>query len=207
MQAIDALETLHYVGMTEMMGTEISLDMYQKRPGKMRMDIYVPSADMEITQAFDGDSTAWMMNPAAGGTQKIEGPQAASFRQRGLQFASLLLDLDAQGVSATFVADTTLDEQPMHHLALMTADSSITDVFLDAETYLIYKTVAEGVNPMSGEPAVQETQYIDYRPVNGVQIAHVNKIYINGLFFQELIFEDVKPNPDLDDSMFAYPDN
>jgi len=203
--AMKSLTSLRMTGEVYMpsVGMTMPLTITQKRPNKAHIRVEVPSAGMEVVNAYDGE-TAWQINPMMGGTQKVTGEQARTFREQA-DIDGILVDYAAKGYAVEYVGDADVKGTPAKKLRVIRPDSSEVFVYLDGTTFLQVKTEGEGADPMSGAKTTVETFISDYRDVDGRQMAFKMEVVMGGLPFQTVTMKDIKTNVAVDDALFAYP--
>ena len=203
--AFQALESVQMTGEVymPMAGMDMPMTITVKRPSKMRVDVKVPAMNMEVINAFDGE-TAWADNPMQGGLQKLPDDQAARFKEQA-DIEGILVNYEAKGYAVEYAGEAEIKGTPTQKLKVLRPDSSEIFVYLDAETFLQIKMESEAPNPMTGGTAQVETFMSDYRPVNGVQMPYSMEVVMDGQSFQTITFSEIKANVETDDAIFMYP--
>jgi len=161
------------------MGLTGSLTMYQKEPNLMRMEAEVMG--MTITQAFDGEK-AWMINPQTGAAEELP-PEAAD---------------DIRGKEQINGKDYFVLEQAF-------SDGFKATLYIDPDTYLVYKTKARTTNQM-GIEVEAETIMSEYKKIEGMPVPQKLTILQDGEEFMTMTITEVKFNTGLEDSFFKIPD-
>ena len=117
------------------MGLDGAITVYQKEPNKSRFDIEVMG--MVITQACDGE-TAWMINPQTGMTEEMP-EQAAEYMKRESLGNSVYLDPKKFGITFTFKGKENIEGKDYLVLEQAYADGFTSTMFIDPDTYLVFK--------------------------------------------------------------------
>ncbi len=180
------------------MGLSGALTIYQKEPNKSRFDIEVMG--MVITQACDGE-IAWMVNPQTGMTEEMP-EQAAEYMKRESLGNSVFLDPKKFGITFTYKGKENIEGKDYLVLEQAFADGFTTTMFIDPETYLVFKGKGKTLNNMGAEVEA-ETFFSDYKEVDGLMIAHSLLSFQDGEEFMTLTITEVKFNSELEDSLFA----
>lgn len=181
------------------MGLSGTITMYLKEPDKSRQDIEVMG--MVITNAYDGEM-AWMINPQTGSSEELPEEQAAESRRGALsQGNSLMLNPEKFGAKFTFKSKEKVDDKDCLVLLLTHGDGHEVTIYVDAKTYLTYKTVQITSGQMGGE-VEQEMIFTDYKKVDGLNFAHTFTILQDGEEFAIMTATEVKINSGLEDSLF-----
>jgi len=181
------------------MGLSGTMTMYQKEPNKSRQDIEVMG--MVITNAYDGE-VAWMVNPQTGSTEELQEDMAAEARRSALnQGNSLMLNPEKFGAKYSFKAKEKVEDRDCLVLTLLFADGHEVTMYVDAQTYLLYKTVQMSSGQMGGE-VEQEMIFTDYKKVDGYVYPFTVTIIQDGEEFGIMTATEVKINTGLEDSLF-----
>lgn len=180
------------------MGLSGALTIYQKEPNKARFDIEVMG--MVITQACDGE-IAWMVNPQTGMTEEMP-EQAAEYMKRESIGNSVFLDPKKFGITFTYKGKENIEGKDYLVLEQAFADGFTTTMFIDPETYLVFKGKGKTLNNM-GVEVEAETFFSDYKEVDGLMVAHSLLSFQDGEEFMTLTITEVKFNSELEDSLFA----
>jgi outer membrane lipoprotein-sorting protein len=154
---------------------------------------------MVITQAFDGE-TAWMVNPQTGSSEEMP-EQMAEFMKRDSMGDAAYLNPAKYGITYTAKGKETVDGKECFVLEQKYSDGYAATMYIDAKTYLIYKTKGMNLNQM-GVEVEQENVMTDYKKVNGLMSPHTMTMYQDGEEFMVFTLEEVKYNTGLEDSFF-----
>ncbi len=185
------------VAQTGMSGT---MTIYYKKPDKLRQDIEVRGA--VFTSLFDG-KTAWRTNPQTGSIEELSGKDIKKARRNALDYSyAALLHPERFGIFYTFKNRGNIGSKDYFVLKQTFPDSSTTALYVDSQTYLIYKTKTTSKNPMTGMEAESETIVSGYKKVDGVLVAHTITVSYDGVEFATIAVTGVKLNRGLEDSLF-----
>lgn len=179
------------------MGINGSATMYMKEPNMVRLDMEFMG--MMITQAFDGE-TAWGINPQTGVAEDMP-EELAEVMKTGSYGNSALLNPAKYGIKYTYKGKETIEGKDYLVLDRDHSGGDTIVLYIDPETYLIYKMKQNSFDEMMAE-VVEETVMSDYKKVEGVMTAHVITILRDGTEFAVLTLTDVKFNSGLEDSFF-----
>jgi outer membrane lipoprotein-sorting protein len=171
-------------------GTRGSMTLYKKEPNKMRMDSRV------VIKATDGE-TAWdnICGPGPGGTREMHGERAKAFNRNALGYDALLhpekygIIYSYEGKDYSYEGREKIEGKKDYFVLEQTfSDGHKTTLYVDSETYLIYKTNGEIMS--------------DYKKVDGVVLAHSITVFRKGEVSTKRTFTEVKFNTGLEDSLF-----
>ncbi len=181
------------IAMAGMSGT---LTMYHKEPNKMRMDFEMMG--MVITMAYDGEA-AWWINPQTGATEEMPADQAEGIVRQAWG-NDILLNPDKHGVTYELKGKETLEGKEYYVLEQGFPDGWKMKFYLDAQTYLPYKSVSKQLS--MGVEVEAEAFLSDWKKVDGVMTAHTLKTYQSGEEVMTMSFTEVKYNTGIEDSLF-----
>lgn len=175
---------------------KIAATSYVRYPGEFRVDAQGP--DGLRIQTFDAGS-AWISD----GVTADDAP--AAFRQSlqaGVQRdgIALLLALADDRIQARRVPDVTVKGRPMPAIEADLAAGRVTIAFDPSTGLLAYQRYGGS----AGEPTTEET-FTDYRPVQGLQIAHHASVRREGQPPLQRIVRTFEVNVPLDAAFFKKP--
>lgn len=180
------------------MGLEGEFTFYQKEPNKLRIDAEVMG--MTVTQAFDGDM-CWWFNPQSGVTEDMPENMAEGFKRDALGNGALLHP-EKHGIIFTYKGKEKLEDKDHHVLIQTFSDGWEGTLYINAETYLLYKSTGVGPNDM-GVEVENENFSTDYKKVDGMMIAHTMTTYQDGEEYITLTITETKFNTGIEDSLFV----
>lgn len=198
-KALEAVKDSTYSGTAELIqfGMNGTFTMYHKEPNKMRMDFEVMG--MVITQAYDGE-TAWQVNPQTGTDEIMNEQQAAEMKRQALG-NDALFNPSKYGISYELKPKEKVNDKEYVVLDQVFKDGYRNTMYLDPDTYLIYKTKAKTVSP-AGTEVESETIMSDYQKEGDLSVAKSMTIYQAGQEFMRLKIAKVAFNSILDDIQF-----
>ncbi len=203
-EKIRATETVRMTGAVtarnatgqEMKATMVIL---AKRPNLMRRETTISGQSTVL--AFDG-KTLWMSRgelPA----QQLPGPQSA-YAMQDAEFDSVFVDYKEKGVKIALSGKETLDGQPVYHLKVTKKSGPVQDFYLDAQTGLEKKIIAQVAAP-DQQPITFVTEMSDYRDVDGRQVPFKTQQMQNNVPVSTVTLEKVEFNVPADESLFRMP--
>lgn len=177
-------------------GMSGNLNIYQKEPDKMRMDIEIQN--MVITQAFDGVK-GWRTDPMSGATVEMSESETRDFKKQAMGNDSLL-NPEKFGITFAFKGKEKIQDKEYLVLEQSYADGQKITMYLDPITYLTYKAKAK-VNQM-GTEIDQETIFGDYRKEGDSMTAHTMTVFQSGTEAVKMTFAKFTFNTGIEDSLF-----
>jgi len=184
-------------------GMELPMTVYARRPNHTRQELDVKGA--KLVQAFDG-TTGWIVNPLAGSEtpQEMPAPLVQMMRNTA-DFDGPLVNYKQKGHAIELVGRDKVGETDVHHLKITLKSGDVQHSYLDATTGVELKKTQE-VDLGTGEQQTLETRMSDYRPVNGVMVAHAITQLMNGKPVADMTIDRVEFNAsDVQDSLFRMP--
>ena len=179
------------------MGMSGQTTRYHKEPNLFRMDIEVMG--MVITQAYDGE-IAWALNPQTGISEEMPELQAEYFKRDTLGFVAIL-NPKKYGISFAYKGKEKIEDKEFLVLEQSYSDGYTITMYIDAKTYLPYKTKATALDQMMMETET-ESYMTDYREIDGVMTAFQMNIFQGCEEFIVFIASEIKYNTGLEDSFF-----
>jgi len=198
-KALEAIKSTTLSGSMQIVQMNItgSLTMSQKEPNKVRMDIEMMG--MTFTQGYDG-TTAWFTNPQTGATEEMPEKQAKYFKRQALG-RDALLNPKKLGITYKFKGKEKINEKEYLVLEQIHPDDFTVTIYVDAQTYLTYKSKATTLNQVEAE-VESESITSDYKKVEGVMVPHSITTFQDGQEFMKMTITEITFNSDLEDAFF-----
>ena len=197
--ALEKIADITLTGTIEIvsMGISGSMTMYRKEPNKARMDMEFMG--MVVTQAYDGEN-AWGVEPSTGSIQDMPEDQAMELKRMALGNDSILHP-EKHGITFTYKGKETIEGKDYILLEQAYDDGHKETLYLDAKTYLLYKTKGMSAN-MAGIQVDTESFVSDYKKVDGLMVWHTMRIVQEDEESMVMTFTEVAFNTGLEDSFF-----
>ena len=112
----------------------------------------------------------------------------------------ILLNPDKHGVTYELKGKETLEGKEYYVLEQSFPDGWSMTSYIDAQTYLPYKSVSKQLN--MGVEVEAESYLSDWKKVDGVMTAHTIKSFASGEEFMTMTFTEIKFNTGIEDSLF-----
>ena len=180
-----------------------SIETYSMAPNKvrsyMRLDLSAAGAgEMIIEQKFDG-MTGIAMNSLQGNTEITGNPLE---NMRNNVFPSSLLRYKEAGSKAELLPKEKVGDRDAIVLLLTPRTGSPVRYYIDAETWVIARTVTKVNAPQLGGEIEQTSDFTDYRIVDGVKTPF-QVVNANPAQTVTITLTKVEHNVALDAAMFA----
>lgn len=205
-KALGGRETLAGIKDTRMSGTmeiiqygmNAPFTMYQKEPDKFRMEMEVMG--MSMIQVYDGQK-AMMTNPQTGGVIEMSPDQSEQMRRQALGNEATLHP-EKFGITYTYKGKEEVDGKTCHVLEQKFSNGDTATMYIDAATFLPYKSKSKGLSPTGGEIESEQVMS-DYRKVDGTMAAFSITIFQGGVEYIRMTISEIVYNTGLDDSLFV----
>jgi outer membrane lipoprotein-sorting protein len=202
-EKVAAIKSMRMEGKMEMgQGMQMPIKVEVVSPDRMRFEGTMQG--MTMVQAVNGES-GWQIMPFMGKTEP-EPMSAEDVAQTKKQLESFdpLSRYKELGHTLELAGKEDIEGTPAHKLKLTRKDGEVTYVYLDAESYLLIKTV--GKTKMQGQEVEVESSSGDYKEVGGVLFAHTIESKVKGApNSMTMTFTKVEFNPSLPASDFEMP--
>ncbi len=175
-----------------------------KRPVKTRLE--VPFQGDTAVQVYDG-SQGWKLRPYLG-RHEVEAFNAEELKLAGSQqpIDGLLMNHAAMGTTVERDGAEMVEGKPAYRLKLSFQNGEVRHLWVDAQSFLELK-LDSPPRLWNGRMRGVATYFRDYRPEQGLVVAHRLETRMDGVPGSESIYiEKVALNPVLDDRHFAKPE-
>ena len=182
-----------------------SIEGYTLAPNKTRQVIKVDlsqfgAGNLVIDQRFDG-TTGYILD-SMNGNREVTGNQLENMKNT--VFPSPLLAYKDAGTKAEMVGKDKIGEKDVLVIQVTPKSGSASKQFIDAETFLLLKTVATVNVPQLGGDVEQTVEFSDYRDVNGVKVPFTLKAS-NPAQSYTVTVKTVEHNKPIDEKSFVKP--
>jgi outer membrane lipoprotein-sorting protein len=198
-----AIDSVKMSGSMTAQGMDLEMTVYARRPNHTRQELHIKGTT--LVQAFDG-TTGWIVNPLMGGDapQEMPAPLVDMMRNTA-DFDGPLVDYKAKGHTVGYVGREKVGDAEAHHLKITLKSGDVQHSYLDASTGLELRKSQE-IDPGTGQTQTLQTDMSDYRPVDGVMVAHSIRQLMNGEAVAQVSIDTVQFNaPDVQDAIFRMP--
>lgn len=202
---LKSIKTIRLTGLFSMppMGIEdATITVVAKRPNLIRMDIEVMG--MVVVRAFDGE-TAWQIMPTQMGDMETgEMPEDdAKEMKRESDFDGYLIDYKKKGHKVELIGKEDMEGTEVYNLKVTLKDGYVVNFYFDTNNFLELKSKAK--TSFQGQDMEGETFYSDYKEVAGILFSHSIEMKLDGQTSQQVIFEKIELNVDVEDDYFKMP--
>ncbi|MGA9769193.1 MAG: hypothetical protein WBV94_09145 [Blastocatellia bacterium] len=203
LQKIKAVKSMKVTGkvIPAGLGQDIPIVIQQKRPNFVRIDITFQGKTQ--AQAYDG-TTGWKTDPFQGSPdpEKVAGEELKDLQEQSDMDGSMV-DYKEKGNTVELMGKEDLEGTPVYKIKLTLKNGDIRYIYIDAENYLELKITSRRQTP--GGEAELENHLSNYKPVNGILMAHSIDNKVKGQTVSQITFDKVEMDVPMDDSIFRMP--
>jgi outer membrane lipoprotein-sorting protein len=188
----------------ELKGT---VEVYTKRPNKSRTLVKIDAAALGGGQIINDqrfDGTSGYVIDSFNGNREITGDQLEAMKSAG--FPTPLLSYKDTGATAVLGNKEKVGATEAYVIQLTPKTGPPVKVFIDAQSFMLVKTIITINVPQLGGPIEQAVEFSDFRDVDGIKIPYATKSS-NPIQTVTATVTDVKHNVEIDDSSFSKPAN
>lgn len=201
MDKVLKINSVNSTGKVIMMGgqMEMGYSMIQTRPNKSYTEMDFQGN--KFVQVFTGDG-GWAINPMAGpDAQPLTEEQVDQMKQQSY-IEGILYNHKEKGYAVELVGEDEVEGSPTYKLKVIPQEGNGEDFFmhLDQDSYIIIKM--DVIQEMQGQEVEAEIFLSNYKEVDGVPFPHSMEIRSNGQAMMEMIFENIKLNGEVDETLF-----
>lgn len=194
-EKLKSIQSIRSTGTMSAQGQTVTVLLVSKRPNLTRQEIVM--AGQTMLMVFDG-TKARMINPMVSTTPVDVQPEQLEMIKDQSDIDGPLVDYKTKGYQIDFVGAESPDGKLVLHLRVQRKALPVQDLYLDSVTFLEAK-VSTTV-PGSG---VIETQFGDYRAVEGMTMPFSIKTVAAGMTLNEMKLTKIELNVPIDDAIFT----
>lgn len=154
---------------------------------------------LSMIQVFDGKK-AMMTNPQTGEIIELPPDQTDDMMRQALG-NDATLHPEKYGITYTFKGKEEVNGRPYLVLEQKFQDGFTSVLYLDANTYLPYKSKSKTLGP-TGSEVESEVIFSDYKKVGQTRAAFSMTIFMEGVESIRMNLNDIAYNTGLDDALF-----
>jgi hypothetical protein len=200
---VAALNAMRATGTVVTAGARVRFNLTAARPDRLRMEM--DSGGRTKVQAYDGVEAPWEIDTGTWPPRYQPMPEnlAKSFMADS-EFDDPLVVGAAGGYSFADGGEVTTGGRSFVRIMVTRPLRETYSLLLDADTHLIAMRI-EKRQSVSGRALQLVTRFEDYRPVQGVLLAHRITLAVDGKVSQETLIDQIEPIPPPLPEVFARP--
>jgi len=198
---LKAIKSTRATGKIQMQGINAPITIITKRPNLARVEIALQSGP--YIEGYDG-KTAWRVNSLTGShdPEIISGEDAKDILETA-DMDGPLVDYRRKGHKIELLGKENVEGVDAYKLKLTRKSGDVKYIYLNSRTYLEAKQITRRLD--HGVEIEVELYYSDYKPVDGILIAHSYEARLENQTVQITTIEKIEINPLIDDSVFRTP--
>jgi zinc protease len=186
----------------ELKGT---VEVYNKKPNKTRTLVKIDASafggsEIVSDQRFDG-ATGYVID-SFNGNRDITGEQLEAMKNGS--FPTVLLNYKDGGTTTTLGNKEKVGTGDAYVIQLTPKSGPGVKAFIDAESFMLVRTIISVNVPQLGGPIEQVVDFSDFRDVDGIKMPYMTKS-TNPVQTITATVTDVTHNVEIDDTSFTKP--
>lgn len=202
-ERVAALRAVRATGHVLAGGKRLDFYMIAARPAKLRLEI--DGGGRTQVQAYDGTEPPWEFDTGTWPPRyKAMAESAARTFVSDAEFDDPLIVGATRGYTLEYGGEARADGETFLRVLVTRNLKETFALLLDPKTYLIAMRV-ENRMTVAGRPIQIVTKFDDYRPVDGVLLAHRVTVLVDGKATQQSVIDSIQPNPSFTKDTFSRP--
>lgn len=202
-ERVDALAAVRATGHVIAGGKRVDFYMIAARPAKLRLEI--DGGGRTQVQAYDGVEPPWEFDTGTWPPRyKTMAENSAKTFMGDAEFDDPLVSGASRGYTLEYGGMVEGDGKQYVRVMVTRRLKETFSLLLDQDTYLIMMRV-ESRMTLAGRPIQIVTRFDDYRPVDGVLLAHKVTMIVDGVATQQSVIESIQSNPTFTPETFSRP--
>jgi len=193
---ISGKQTIKITASTSMMGMEMPMEMWMKKPNKIKT--VTNMGGQEMIQVFDGEK-GYVVNPMMGSTEPVEMTAEQIAEVKRNNYFVNYLDNYLKNGQLELLGEEVVNGNPAFKIKAAIGNGTSANLLIDKQSYLLVKTVMD-VN-QGGMAITVEAVPSDYKDTDGVFLPMKTTTSAAGM---EIVttFTKVEVDVPIDDSVF-----
>ena len=204
---IENVHSIRMSGHANMNGVDAPFVIMMERPRKLRIELRLPRAT--IVQAYNGQ-IGWARIPKGNGSEirQMTPTEAQSLKDQA-DFDGPLVRYKQKHNTVSLQGNTRVDSVAAYKLLVVNPEGEKTTMLVDTRTYHIIREVTHkkvsGANPVSSYMSKIETNYTDFKNVQGLVLPYTIETVVDGNKISKLKIDTISLNTVFPDSLFDEP--
>lgn len=202
-QRVDALKAMRATGQVIAGGKRVKFTMIAARPNRARVE--TESGGRTLIQATDGREAPWEFDTGEWPPRYRDmRATVAKVFLADAEFDDPLVVGRVRGFSIDYAGEVEAGAGKLIRLLVTRNLTTSFSLLLDPDTLFIVERVEERKSAV-GRTIQVVTRFSDYRPVDGVLVAHEIVQMVDGQVSQHTKIENIQPNPEVSEETFTRP--
>ena len=211
---MDALSSLQGIKINAKINSnigELPLTIINTKDGKQYVSIVIQGTEI-VQTAFDGE-TAWSVNFQSMQPEKSDSEATENLKRESLDFPNSFINYKANGYTIELMENESFEGTDCFKIKLTKKpqlvdgkeEENIVYYLFDSETYVPLAAESDAkTGPMKGNTT--QMSFSDYQEVDGIYFPFTMSQGVKGQPLQPLNVESIELNPEIDESMFKFPE-
>ncbi len=192
-------------------GMEFKGKVYQMEGGLSMVHLDLQGNDF-YQNVFDGE-TLWSTNYINMQPEKSDSETLENYKKNGAKdFPDAFIDYTGKGYYVELVGSEEIDGVDTYKVKLTKVPTiengeekeNIEYHYFDKDSYV--RIASESEQDMGQGPMTVRTIYSDYEEIDGLAFPMTMTAYVDGNEMYSMVISNVKVNPEIDITMFAFPE-
>ncbi len=207
LKQIEKVHSIQMSGYANMNGISAPFIIFMERPEKLRIELTMRNDT--IVQAYDGHN-GWAKIPQGDRSviQSMTPTEARSLKEQA-DFDGPLVNYKQKHNKVALQGKAMVDSIDSYKLIVQNPKGDKTTMFVDSRTYHIIREVTRkkmsATNPVSSYMAEIETNYGDFRKIQGLILPYSIETLVDGNKISSLKINSIHLNTSFPDSLFTKP--
>lgn len=177
-------------------GIDLPGEVNAMADGRQRMEFTY--SGISLVRAYDG-TTAWAIDGFSGATEpaKLEGEEAEDLTDE--EFLDEFIDYKKKGATVAYIGEEEYEGLSYHKISMKKKNGEEAEYLFDQETGLLM------LKREDEDGTVGETQFQDYKTMDGLTMAMKVIGKSGGQVLQSFVVNKVEVNVSMPDEIFAFP--
>lgn len=204
-ERVEALKAVRATGHVVSNGKRVDFYMIAARPAKLRLEI--DAGGRTQVQGYNGEDEPWEFDTGTWPPRYVAMPAgAARTFASDAEFDDPLVAGAARGYTLEYAGEVEGEGGKFLRILVTRNLTETYSLLLDPQTFLIAVRV-ENRMTVAGRPYQVLTRFEDYRPVDGVLLAHRVTVVTDGRVLHQSVIESIQANPEYSKGTFSRPKN
>ncbi len=205
------LEGLKMSGKGMQQTFEFPIAAIQLKDGRQMFSANIQGKEFK-QQVFDGE-VLWSTNFLTMKAEKSDAEQTANFKLNTNDFPDSFIDYEKKGYTVELLGQETMDGAETFKIKLVKEPVTVDGIQEDDVSFYYFDT--ENFVPIAVESKITSGQakgkmaksvMSDYQEVDGLYFPYSTSQYVDGNLVFSMTMEDIVLNPEVDDTIFAFPE-
>lgn len=211
LENLKKVEGMKMSGIGKQQTIEFPISAVQMKDGRQMFSADVQGQEFK-QQVYDGE-VLWSTNFMTMKAEKSDAEQTANFKLNTNDFMDPFIDYKEKGYTAELLGNETMDGAETFKIKLvkepLTIDGKeeedISFYYFDTENFVPI-AVESKITSGQAKGKTAKTTMSDYQEVDGLYFPFSTSQYVEGNLVFSMTMENIELNPQVEDSVFAFPE-